>query len=75
MGWSQPKRLPGDLPEPRIGDGLSRPKPDERVRTYTMLVRIPGCPPMKVCLPAATPAKAKLYASNRWPLSEVEVLR
>jgi hypothetical protein len=61
--------------EPRLGDGLSRPLPGETTRLYNLLVKSEGEAPLRVTVRAATAAKAKTYATNRWPNSNVIVIK
>lgn len=70
-----PVQLPGlDGPEPKLGDGVSRPMPKERTREFRLMVQIPGSKPMRVVIPAPTKAKAVTYCKNRWPLATVTPL-
>jgi hypothetical protein len=64
-----------DGPQPNIGDGISRPLPDERTKLFNLLVTMKGSNPMRVTIPAATAAKAKLYAKNRWPDSNAIIIK
>jgi len=74
MSWLIPGRLPQEGPEPKLGPGISRPKPQESTREFQLEVKRPGCRPMRITLPAPTKAKAIRYCQNRWPDSTVEVL-
>jgi hypothetical protein len=60
---------------PTLGEGLSRPSPDEQTRLFTAMIRCPGEQPMKTTIRAASAAKAKLYAKNRWPTATCEILK
>ena len=73
----QPRRilLPLDGPEPIHGPGQSRPLPDETTRPYVVLVKRAGFGPMRWTIKAASPGKALLYASNRWPDSTNEIIQ
>jgi len=64
--------LPG---EPNLGNGISRPMPKEKTKMFKLLVTMKSSMPMKVEIRAATAAKAKLYASNRWPGSKAVVIK
>lgn len=61
--------------EPRLGEGLSRPRPDEKTHLYRLMVSFPGELPMKATVRAPTAAKAKHYASNRWPTAKIIVIK
>jgi hypothetical protein len=61
--------------EPYLGEGISRPLPGERTKLFNLLVTIEGTRPMKVSVRAATAAKARLYAKNRWPNSKAIVVK
>jgi len=61
--------------EPNLGNGISRPMPEEKTRMFKLLVTMRSSMPMKVEIRAATAAKAKLYASNRWPGSNAIVVK
>jgi hypothetical protein len=74
MSWMVPGRLPQEGPEPRLGPGISRPRPTEATREYRLEVKRPGYRPMRVTMPAPTKAKAITYCQNRWPDSTVEFL-
>lgn len=74
MSWKQAKRYPFEGPEPRLGAGISKPKPDEATRLYKLVVRHSGKPDLRLTLPAPTKAKAIGYCQNRWPGCAVEVL-
>lgn len=74
MPWSMPKRYDFEGPQPKIGPGVSRPLAKERTRLYRPSVRLPGAPPMRVTIPAATRGKAILYCQNRWPDCSAEVI-
>jgi len=74
MSWLIPGRLPQEGPEPKLGPGISRPRPKEVTREYRVQVTRPGCRPMRVTLPAPSKAKAITYCQNRWPDSTVEFL-
>ena len=61
--------------EPNLGEGISRPPAKAKTRLYNLLVVTPGYPPMKATMRAETAAKAKLYASNCWPNSNIMVVK
>jgi hypothetical protein len=61
--------------QPRLGEGLSRSAPEEQTKLFAMLITFPGDCPMKTTVRAATAAKAKLYAKNRWPTATCEILK
>lgn len=73
----QPKyNIPPSMQEdaPNLGEGVSRAVPGERTKLFTVLVTIKAERPMKATIRAATVAKAKLYASNRWPTATITFL-
>jgi hypothetical protein len=47
----------------------------ERTKLFNLLVTLKGSNPMKVSIRAATAAKAKLYAKNRWPDSNAIIVK
>jgi len=59
---------------PNLGEGISRPRPQDQVKPYRILVKIPGSLPMKTTLNAPSPSEALRYASNRWPTAAWELL-
>lgn len=61
--------------EPRLGEGISRPPAGVRARLYCLLVTSTSSPAMKVHVRAETAAKAKEYASNRWPGTNIIVVK
>ena len=67
--------IPVDGLSPVLGPGQSRPLPDEKTRQYTVLVKRAGFTPMRWTIKAASPGKALLYASNRWPESKNEIIQ
>lgn len=74
MGWQTYKlNCLNDIPEPTIGDGISRPMPGEKTRGWDLIVRFPQGKPMFVMLLAATPELALKYAGNRWPLGKASL--
>jgi hypothetical protein len=74
MGWSEPKRYGFEDPEPKIGPGISRPRPTESARLFRLRVKIPSKPQMTITLPAPSRGKAILYCQNRWPGCDAEVV-
>ena len=54
-------------PPPKLGDGVSRPKPTDKTKMFRVEVKIKGSAPMRVVLPAATGSDAVKFAENRWP--------
>lgn len=66
--WREP-----DEATPQLGDGISRPRPEEPVERVTLVIRIPGAKPMRWTVKAPTPAAALLYARNRWPQAAVSL--
>jgi hypothetical protein len=60
---------------PVLGEGLSRPRPGAKTHLYQLMVSFPGEMPMKTYLRAETAAKAKLYASKRWPHAKIIILK
>jgi hypothetical protein len=66
--WREP-----DEATPKLGDGISRPRPEEVVERVTVVIRIPGSKPMRWIVKAPTPAAALVYARNRWPQAAVSL--
>jgi hypothetical protein len=66
--WKEP-----DEATPKLGDGISRPRPEEAIERVTVVIRIPGAKPMRWTVKAPTPADALLYARNRWPQAAVSL--
>lgn len=62
-------------PEPKLGEGVSRPKPKDRTREYRLVVQIPSNQPMHVVIPAPTQAEAITYCKNRWPNATVTLVK
>ena len=60
---------------PNLGEGISRPVHGEPTRLYHALVATPGNPPMKVLIRAESAKRAKKYAQNRWPDSNVLITK
>ena len=60
--WREP-----DEATPKLGDGISRPRPEEGIERVTVVIRLPGAKPMRWTVKAPTPEAALLYAGNRWP--------
>ncbi len=56
------------------GPGVSRAANGAKVRPFRLRVKQPHETALVVTLHAETKAKAKLYASNRWPLAQVQLL-
>ena len=69
--------IPASMAEaaPHLGEGISRPSPTAKTRLFHLLVKQPGATPMKVSMRAESSKKAKLYASNCWPGSNVMVIK
>jgi hypothetical protein len=66
--WREP-----DEATPQLGDGISRPRPEEAVERVTLVIRIPGSKPMRWTVKAPSPAAALVYARNRWPQAAVSL--
>lgn len=66
MGWKRKHELLG-VHEPRIGPGISRPWPGDRVQPYTVRVIPDRGRSMLATLPACDAEQAITYAKNRWP--------
>jgi len=60
--------------EPKLGDGISRPRPDEPTRLFTVEVKPPGAKSLRLTTPAPSAAAALTYAQNRWPQATVKLL-
>ena len=68
--------LTPDEYSPIIGPGQSRPRTGERTREFTlMVVQKPGYKPMKWVTQAPNQKAALLYANNRWPGSQAQILK
>ena len=61
--------------QPNLGVGVSRPPEEAETKLYNLLVTQGGTRPMKVKLRAESAAKAKKYAANRWPNSNIIVVK
>lgn len=62
--------------EPNLGVGISRPHHKARTREFKLLVTFQTSKPMRMTILAESIGKAKLYASNRWPLAKnIEVIK
>ena len=70
-----PNYIPPGWVEPNLGDGISRPGPKEMTRLFTLKVKQPNMPVMRVTIPAPTKTKAMLYCKNRWPNCTAEVIK
>ena len=66
--WREPNEA-----TPKIGDGISRPRPEEGIERVTVVIRLPGAKPMRWTVKAPTPEAALLYARNRWPQAAVSL--
>jgi hypothetical protein len=64
-----------DFPDPKIGNGVSRPFPKQRTREYTLLVQIPKCKPMRWSTRAPSLRDAIKYGMNRWPNATVTPIK
>lgn len=60
-------------PASQYGNGISRPAPKARTRTYRVEVILDGDQKMIVTMPAESKKKAQLYAQNRWPSAKITV--
>ena len=56
-----------DTPQANLGEGVSRPKPGDSVKTFTVRVQFPNAAPMKATLQARNKREALKFARNRWP--------
>ena len=74
MSWMVPGRLPQEGPEPILGVGVSRPKPNERTRTYRLRVKQPNANAVIVTKAAPSKRKAIFYCKNIWPDATVTLL-
>jgi hypothetical protein len=59
---------------PILGPGQSRPKAGQQVKEFTLLVRRQGFSPMRWTTKAPSKKDAVMYATNRWPGSQAEIL-
>lgn len=66
--WREP-----DEATPELGDGVSRPRPDEVLERVTVVIRLSGAKPMRWTVLAPTPEAALVYARNRWPQATVSL--
>jgi hypothetical protein len=66
MGWKQKLEILG-AHEPRTGPGISRPRPGDCVRPFTVRVTPDRGRPMLATLPACDAEQAITFAKNRWP--------
>jgi hypothetical protein len=53
--------------QPKLGEGVSRPRPKDSVRNYRLVVHFSAARPMVVGLNARNKSEAIMYAKNRWP--------
>lgn len=53
--------------QPKLGEGVSRPRPKDSVRNYRLVVHFAAARPMVVGLNARNKSEAIMYAQNRWP--------
>ena len=60
---------------PNLGEGISRPVAGAKTKMYNLIVTRPGAPTLKATMRAETAAKAKLYAKNCWPGSNILVVK
>lgn len=63
-----------NVEQPNLGDGISRPRPDQRTKPFRLKVRRPNEQPMTVTLQAPNKREALRYAQNRWPSATVEAV-
>jgi hypothetical protein len=56
---------------PKLGDGVSRPRPEEATERVTVVIRFSGMRPMRWTVKAPNPEAALLYARNRWPQATI----
>jgi hypothetical protein len=66
--WREP-----DEATPKLGDGISRPRPEEAIERVTVVIRFSGMRLMRWTVKAPTPEAALLYARNRWPQAAVSL--
>lgn len=64
-----------DFPEPKIGNGVSRPFPKQRTREFTLLVKVPQSKPMRWLVRAPSLRDAIKYGMNRWPNATIAPLK
>jgi len=64
-----------DENNPILGPGQSRPKPGQQVKEFTVLVRRQGFSPMRWTIKAPNKKDAVMYATNRWPGSQAEIIK
>jgi hypothetical protein len=60
--------------QPRVGEGVSRPRFGARTREFRLIVYPKGAPPITWTTKAEDKRSAIKYAQSRWPGSEVEVM-
>jgi hypothetical protein len=73
MKYTVPASMAEDAPN--LGVDVSRAPEGVPTRLYNLLVTQRGNRPMKVRIRAASAAKAKKYAANRWPNSNIIVVK
>lgn len=56
------------------GDGISRPVPGAKTKTFRVRVAQVGASPMFVEMRAESKSHALKYAKARWPMSTIKVL-
>ena len=66
--WREP-----DESTPTLGEGISRPRPEEATEHVTVVVRFSGMRPMRWTVKAPTPKAALTYARNRWPQATISL--
>ena len=73
LKYNVPSTMAEDAPN--LGVDVSRPPEGAQTKLYNLLVTQGGNRPMKVKLRAESAAKAKKYAANRWPNSNIIVVK
>lgn len=64
-----------DAGKTQHGEGISRAPAGVKTKLFNLMVRQPGATPMKFSIPAESAKKAKQYATARWPMAQVEVVK
>jgi hypothetical protein len=73
MTWN--RSLLPDEPQPFLGPGISRPKPKQLTRLFSLEVQCPGTRLMHLQIPAPSKADAIRYCKNRWPDATITFIR
>ncbi len=64
-----------DAGKTQHGEGISRAPAGAKTKMFLLTVKQQGATPMKFSIPAESASKAKQYATARWPMAQVEVVK